>query len=337
MSVFPVLLDAAPSYLHTASKARSLLLTPMGSGRLICRLHERFLSLGKYSLAVLPSFFPDLRYQKELRDACHEVTRVMAADEFSDFLATLEPSDYVLFLDPKCMLLEGVDPDVLLQACTSLRSAVHLIALETNAGGTYEWVDVDDHGDVTRIQRFYDEVTWSHSSGVIASLVPVPSLLTARGLQFDSLGELRATLSSRGVPARDVSADGRAFDLTHEHELLTMTERVVRAAHAETAGFRRPHRARRDGPRLRSPARSGHRAGRRARQGARDGHRAEHHRRRRHHRRQRAGRAVRRATRNRHRRKLRRPAARRHRKVERRGGGVARAVLRPVAHPRVPV
>jgi lipopolysaccharide/colanic/teichoic acid biosynthesis glycosyltransferase len=236
VSVFPVLLDAAPSYLHTASKARSLLLTPMGSGRLICRLHERFLSLGKYNLAVLPSFFPDLRYQKELRDACHEVTRVMAADEFPDFLATLEPSDYVLFLDPKCMLLEGVDPEVLLQACTSLRSAVHLIALETNAGGTYEWVDVDDRGDVTRIQRFYDEVTWSHSSGVIASLVPVPSLLTARGLQFDSLGELRATLSSRGVPARDVSVDGRAFDLTHEHELLTMTERVVRAAHAETSG-----------------------------------------------------------------------------------------------------
>jgi lipopolysaccharide/colanic/teichoic acid biosynthesis glycosyltransferase len=230
------LLDAAPSYLLTASKARSLLLTPMGSGRLICRLHERFLSLGKYNLAVLPSFFPDLRYQKELRDACHEVTRVMAANEFPDFLATLEPSDYVLFLDPKCMLLDGVDPEVLLQACTSLRSAVHLIALETNAGGTYEWVDVDDHGDVTRIQRFYDEVTWSHSSGVIASLVPVPSLLTARGLQFDSLGELRATLSSRGVPARDVSAEARAFDLTHEHELLTMTERVVRAAHAETSG-----------------------------------------------------------------------------------------------------
>ena len=100
MSVFPVLLDAAPPYLHTASKARSLLLTPMGSGRLICRLHERFLSLGKYDLAVLPSFHPDLRYRTQLREACQEVTRVMTAGEFPDFLARLEPSDYVLFLDP---------------------------------------------------------------------------------------------------------------------------------------------------------------------------------------------------------------------------------------------
>ena len=70
MSVFPVLLDAAPPYLRAASKARSLLLTPMGSGRLLCRLHERFLSLGKYDLAVLPSFHPDLRYRNELRAAC---------------------------------------------------------------------------------------------------------------------------------------------------------------------------------------------------------------------------------------------------------------------------
>ena len=89
-------------------------------------------------------------------------------------------------------------------------------------------------GDVTRIQRFYDELTWSHAAGVVASLVPVPSLLTARGLSFDTLSELRTALTARGVPARDVPAQGRAFDLTHEHELLTMTERVVRATHADS-------------------------------------------------------------------------------------------------------
>jgi len=234
VSVFPVLLDAAPPYLRAASKARSLLLTPMGSGRLLCRLHERFLSLGKYDLAVLPSFHPDLRYRNELRAACGDVNRVMAPGEFSEFVAGLEPSDSLLFLDPSCMLLDGVDPDVLVQASGSPRSAVHLISLEANAGGTFEWVDVDGNGDVTRIQRFYDELTWSHTAGVVASLVPVPSLLTARGLTFNSLSELRTALTARGVPARDVPAQGRAFDLTHEHELLTMTERVVRATHADS-------------------------------------------------------------------------------------------------------
>jgi lipopolysaccharide/colanic/teichoic acid biosynthesis glycosyltransferase len=233
VSVFPVLLDAAPPYLRAGNRGRSLLLTPMGSGRLICRLHERFLSLGRYDLAVLPSFQPDLRYRNELRDACGDITRVMAPGELADFVATLEPSDWLLFLDPACTLVDGVDPDAMLAGGSTPRSAVHLIALETNAGGTYEWVDVDDRGDVTRIQRFYDELTWSHASGVVASLIPVPSLLTARGLTFGSLRELRAALTARGVPARDLPAQGHAFDLTHEHELLTMTERVVREVHAE--------------------------------------------------------------------------------------------------------
>ncbi len=75
----------------------------------------------------------------------------------------------MLFVDPKCTLLDPIDPQELVDASPgSLRSAVHLVALETNAGGTCEWVDIDDRGDVTRIQRFYDELTWSYTSGVVA-------------------------------------------------------------------------------------------------------------------------------------------------------------------------
>jgi lipopolysaccharide/colanic/teichoic acid biosynthesis glycosyltransferase len=65
--------------------------------------------------------------------------------------------------------------------------------------------------------------------GVVASLVPVPSLLMARDIEFRSLQELRTTLASLGVPSRDVPVSNRAFNLTHEHELLLMSERVVRA------------------------------------------------------------------------------------------------------------
>ncbi len=237
MSVFPILLDAAPPYLRGASSSRSLLLTPMGAGRLICRLHEKFCSLGRYDLVVLPSFTPDRRYRQEVHGACQQVNRILAADELPEFVKTLEPSDWLLFVDPKCALLESVDPDVLIrESRQQLRSAVHLVALESNAGGTYEWVDVDARGDVTRIQRFYDDVTWSYTSGVAASLVPVPVIQTGRDLPFRCLRELRTALAAHGVPARDVRTSGRAFDLTQERELLMMTERVIRLAHAEPAG-----------------------------------------------------------------------------------------------------
>jgi lipopolysaccharide/colanic/teichoic acid biosynthesis glycosyltransferase/acetyltransferase-like isoleucine patch superfamily enzyme len=231
VSVFPVLFDAAPPYLRRTSGARSLLLTPMGSGRLICRLHERFPALGHYDLTVIPTFRPEPRYRQELRRACDQVTRILGPEDFPEFVTTLEPSDWLLFVDPKCTLLDGVDPEVLLgQSAQSPRSAVHIVALETNDGGTREWVDVGDAGDVVRIQRFYDEKTWSYTSGVVASLVPVPCVLTTRALKIGCLRELRTALTMLGVPARDVPVTGHAFDLTQEHELLMMTERVVRAS-----------------------------------------------------------------------------------------------------------
>jgi len=237
VSIFPILLDAAPSYLDGETSARSLLLTPMGPARLICRLHEKFCSLGCYDLAVVPTFRPNADYHRRIHDACQQVNRIITTDKIAEFAATLEPSDWLLFVDPQYLMLDGIDPEMLVQPSRqSLRGAVHLIALESNVGGTYEWVDVDASGHVARIQRFYDDVTWSYSAGVLASLVPVSVILTCRGLPFDSLRDLRTALVARGVPARDVRATGRAFDLTQEDELLSMTDSVVRAAHEQPNG-----------------------------------------------------------------------------------------------------
>jgi hypothetical protein len=174
---FPVLLDAAPPYLRAASKARSLLLTPMGSGRLLCRLHERFLSLGKYDLAVLPSFHPDLRYRNELRAACGDVNRVMAPGELAEFVAGLEPSDSLLFLDPSCTLLDGVDPAWCRHPVLSVRGAPHLARSQRRR---------HVRGRRRRHRRRHEDSALLRRADVVAhrgrpaSLIPVPSLLTAR-------------------------------------------------------------------------------------------------------------------------------------------------------------
>jgi len=212
----------------------------MGTGRLICSLHERFASLSQCDITVVPGFRPVRAYQDELYEACRRVKRVVVADQFTEFVGTLEPSDSLLIIDPKCALADGIDPNVLLEAAPDpLRAAIHLVPLETNAGGTCEWVDVDDRGDVTRIQRFYDSLTWSYGTGVAASLVPVPSLLMARDLDFRCLREIRTSLASLGVPSRDIPVSTRAFNLIHEHELLLLNERVVRASYT-VAGVAQP-------------------------------------------------------------------------------------------------
>ena len=145
----------------------------MGSGTLLCRLHARFGAVAS-KFIVVPAFRPDAAYRQALHRACDRVGRIIVADELHEVVSTLEASDWLLFVDPLCSTADGVDPAVLQEAAAEPpRSAVHLVALESNAGGTCEWVDVDNRGDVSRIQRFYDEKTWSYTAGVTASLVPV--------------------------------------------------------------------------------------------------------------------------------------------------------------------
>jgi lipopolysaccharide/colanic/teichoic acid biosynthesis glycosyltransferase len=227
--VFPVVFDTSPSYLGGPPTSGSLLLTPIGTGTLLCRLHARFAVLGRYRLTIAPSFRPDAAYVSALHGACTAVDRIVAPGDFESFIASLEPSDWLLFIDPTCVPLDSVDPEgILAKATDSPRSAVHLVALDSNVGGTCEWVDVDGNGDVTRIQRYYDDVTWSYTSGVAASLVPASCLRLLRGAPIKSLRDLRAQLAANGVPARDVPVAGRTFNLQHERELLMLTERLVR-------------------------------------------------------------------------------------------------------------
>jgi lipopolysaccharide/colanic/teichoic acid biosynthesis glycosyltransferase len=208
----------------------------MGTGTLLCRLHTRFAALGRYRLTIAPTFRPDAAYTAALRDSCSVIDRVVSPTDLDDVIAGLEPSDWVLFIDPTCVPGESVDPDQLLAHITEApRSAVHLVSMETNVGGTCEWVDVDHHGDVTRVQRYYDDVTWSYASGVAASLVPVSCLRVARGVRFESLRALRSILAANGVPSRDVPLAGRTFDLLDERELLMLTERVIRGGGIGTA------------------------------------------------------------------------------------------------------
>jgi lipopolysaccharide/colanic/teichoic acid biosynthesis glycosyltransferase/carbonic anhydrase/acetyltransferase-like protein (isoleucine patch superfamily) len=229
VSVFPIVFDASAPYLGRGSTSRSLLLAPLGAGTLLCRLHERFSGLGAYKLTVATSFTPDAAYRAALHAACRDVDRIVSPTDFSEFVAALEPSDWLLFVDPTCVPTEAINPDALIQtSAESPRSAIHMVALETNVGGTCERVDLNDRGEVTRIRRYYDDVTWSYASGVAASLVPVSCLMTATGLRIDSLKSLRSALASIGVPARDVALSGRTFNLAQEREMLMFTERATR-------------------------------------------------------------------------------------------------------------
>jgi lipopolysaccharide/colanic/teichoic acid biosynthesis glycosyltransferase/carbonic anhydrase/acetyltransferase-like protein (isoleucine patch superfamily) len=239
VGVFPVIFDATPSYLG-GSSSRSLLLAPVGSGSLLCHLHSRLTSEGPYKLTVMPAFEPDSTYRTALSRTCGELERIVATTDFADFVASLEPSDLLLMIDPRHVMEEGLQPSLLLnRAREAPGTVIHLTALDANVGGTSEWVDIDAHGQISRVQRYYDDLTWSYAVGVAASLVPVWCLKTMRRERCTSLLSLRSALSAAGIPCRDVPLTGRAFDLSHEREFLMLTESIVRGMDPESAASSR--------------------------------------------------------------------------------------------------
>ncbi len=232
MSIHPVLVDSRPAYLRRGALMPSLLLLPIGRDSLVQHLTSRLGEVTAYRPIVIPPADAGPGYADEIT-ALSPGARVLEKPVgISDLLGTLEPSDTLLFVDPRSFPVEGFDLRLLLgEAPSDPRWAVHFVAFGGSGSGTREYADIDGQGRVRRVRRYYESVTWPFLNGVAASLLPVSSLLGER-LSEVSLGELRSRLAARGVPSRDVPLPGTAVDLQDEAGLLALIERHVgRLAH----------------------------------------------------------------------------------------------------------
>jgi lipopolysaccharide/colanic/teichoic acid biosynthesis glycosyltransferase len=229
MSVFPILIDSRPAYLEALDVSSSLLTLPLGTTTIGRRLSARLLETTRRKPAVLCAFDHAEEHPERLRIAGASFDYTTTIDKFLAGLASFEPSDWLLFVDPRCTSL-ALDPTPLLGGLDDTpRMVRHLIALDMNSGGTKERVELDGQGCVRRVQRYYDAVTWALNAGVPCSLVPVSAftLCGVRPFGFGSLVELRRELAARAVPSRDVAITERVFDLTTERGLLRLNERAL--------------------------------------------------------------------------------------------------------------
>jgi lipopolysaccharide/colanic/teichoic acid biosynthesis glycosyltransferase len=187
---------------------------------------------------VLSTFDPPAGYEAAVREACPAVDAVLPAQEFAQRLAAYEPSDCLLIVDPRLFPADGLAPEALLKRPVyDHRWVRHLVSLPTSEGGTRECVEFDSSGQVRRIQRYYDDVTWPFAAGVCCSLLPGACAAMAGELALTSLADMRRNLASRGIPGRDLPVEGAVFDLTDEQGLLALSERFIRK-HSASAGAR---------------------------------------------------------------------------------------------------
>lgn len=206
----------------------SLLLVPLGTGTLLDHLRVRLSAVSQNPPAIHPSFEPDPGYAGRLQRVCPQARVILGAEALDEYLARLEPSDWLFIVDPRCFPADGLDPESLLHHTSAdPRWVRHLVALDASVTGTKEHVDLDREGRVRRIQRYYDAVTWPFAAGVACSLLPCSCNLAGEELDLASLADLRLSLASRGVPSRDLPMPGGALDLSEERGLLALSERFI--------------------------------------------------------------------------------------------------------------
>ena len=228
MRVFPVLIDTRPPYMDSGSVPTSLLLSPLGSSTLLGYFQEALEEVSQNPVTILTSFEPTRGYEALLRRTSDRIENIMPAASFRAQLSTVEPSDWLLIADSRKVPSKGLDFGSMLRGLDQdARRVRHQVALENAVGGTKECIQPGPEGRVMRLQRYYESVTWPFTEGVPCSFVPVASMAVARELPFSSLDKLRAALSVLGVPSRDLTITGGAFDLFDARALLALSERFI--------------------------------------------------------------------------------------------------------------
>ena len=239
MKILPVIIDARPAYLRRSGAPHSLLMSTVGLYTLLENVHHRLEEVTDEAATVVATFPADPEYADIVRRAGLLIDDVTSLDRFDEILSKLEPSDWMLMIDPRNLPIDRSGLRELVRDRDRSRAARHLVAMETSHQGTKEYVQLDGQGRVQRIQRYYDGVTWLQTRAVTASLIPVSAVRGFPSAALRDLMVLREALVTAGVVSRDIGLPAGVFDLNQEYGLVQLCECSIRDQmdHAPPAEF----------------------------------------------------------------------------------------------------
>jgi hypothetical protein len=227
LRLFPVLIDDRPGYLAD-SPPLSLLLMPLGAGNVLSRLRAELVRHARQRVVVVSRFEPDPGYLAAMRALGVRGEDVHSEVAFAERLCRFEPSDWLLIRDGRRLGAEPLDlASLLAERPVTSRSSRHLVCPSGSSAGTSERVLLDTSGRISRIQRYYEGVTWPFASGVACSLIPVAGVTGLPRFRVTHLAELRASLAAAGVASIDSSLETAPFDLGTAAGFLAANEASI--------------------------------------------------------------------------------------------------------------
>jgi lipopolysaccharide/colanic/teichoic acid biosynthesis glycosyltransferase len=230
LRLFPVLVDDRPAYL-AGSPPLSVLLMPLGAGNVLGSLRAELIRHVRQRISIVTRFEPDREYLAAMAALGVRAEDVYSEAAFAERLRRYEPSDWLLIRDGRRLGAHPLDLGSLLaDGPVWTRSSRHLVCRAEASAGTNERILLDGSGRISRIQRYYESVTWPFASGVACSLIPVACGAGIPKLAVTRLVELRASLAAAGVASTDSFLEAPLFDLGTEAGFLEANEASISAS-----------------------------------------------------------------------------------------------------------
>lgn len=198
----------------------------MGAGSYLDHLAGSVNGLQMHEFLVLPGFRPGTGYEQRIRAETSSEVRVLRAAEFAEEFGGREGSDRVLVLDTAHWPTNGVNIERITRTHSDYAGFIHAIAVGATSDRVRECVEFDADGQVQRVQRLYNHVSWPEVASC-ANLVSIGPARAISEIRFSSLPELRAALTGRGVLSFDLPIASDVFDLRVEEDLRTLNERSL--------------------------------------------------------------------------------------------------------------
>lgn len=226
MAVLALVIDIRAAESCACGAPTSLLMLPLGARPILGEIAERVGALPEgdaSELWVVPAFEADEPYGRRL-EALGVRVKVVPSERLDAALAGRSGREQVVVFDAGRWPVGTFNLEGFLRRHVRERVVTHLVAVGAAEPRAREWVERDEQGRVTRIQRVYGGVALPEaaSCGAFMTIAPAAAL---RGVRFRSVPELRGALAEKGEASRDVALPIDVIDLEQAEGVLAVNER----------------------------------------------------------------------------------------------------------------